>query len=211
MIINLLIADDHAVVRSGIQQILATTTDLVVAAEAANGTEVLAKVKDTDFDLVLLDMAMPGVNGVDLISRIKTKRPRLPVLVFSMHNEGQVVSRAVKAGADGYLTKGCEPELLIQAVRKVAAGGHFIDPALVDAVVFDAPDAEVPPHELLSEREFQVLELLAAGHSLNGIAEHLHLSAKTVSTHKSRLMQKLGLANNAELVRYAIRHGLSPE
>lgn len=209
--IRILIADDHAVVRRGVRDIVATTTDLAVAGEAVHGGDVIAKVRADDYDLLLMDMNMPGVNGIDLIHRVRSERPRLPVLVLSMHNEGQVVSRALRAGAAGYLTKDCEPEVLIAAIRKVAGGGRYLDPALIDAVVFDVPDQDTPPQELLSDREFQVLQLLAAGVSLNDIGERLHVSAKTVSTHKTRLMQKLGIANNAELVRYALRHGVSPD
>lgn len=206
--IRVLVADDHVVVRSGIRQILATTSDLTVSAEAGQGAEVLARVRAGDCDLLLMDMTMPGVSGVDLIRRVKAERPGLPVLVLSMHNESQVVSRALRAGAAGYATKGCEPEILIAAVRKVAAGGHFIDPALVDTLVFSGSGPDSPPHEILSDREFQVLQQVAAGRSLAEIGAAFNISAKTVSTHKARLMEKLGIENNAELVRYAIRHGL---
>lgn len=206
--IRVLVADDHVVVRSGIRQIVATTADLTVAAEAGQGQEVLAWIRGGDCDLLLMDMTMPGLGGVDLIRRVKAERPALPVLVLSMHNEGQVVSRALRAGAAGYVTKDCEPEILLAAIRKVAGGGRFIDPALVDAVVFSGRGPESPPHEVLSDREFQVLQLVAAGHSLAEIGCLFNISAKTVSTHKARLMEKLGIGNNAELVRYAVRHGL---
>lgn len=209
--IRVLVADDHSVVRSGIRQIFATTADLAVAGEAGNGLDVLARLRAGDCDLLLLDMSMPGLSGVDLIRRVKAERPILPVLVLSMHNEGQVVSRALRAGAAGYVTKDCEPEILLAAIRKVAAGGRFIDPALVDAVVFAASGPDSPPHEALSDREFQVLRLVAAGRSLADIGALLSISAKTVSTHKTRLMEKLGIENNADLVRYAIRHGLLKE
>lgn len=206
--IRLLIADDHAVVRSGLRQIVATTADLKVVAEAGQGAEVLAGVRAGECDLLLMDMTMPGLSGVDLIRRVHAERPALPVLVLSMHNEPQVVSRALRAGAAGYVTKDCETEILLAAIRKVAGGGHFLDPALVDAMVFDGAGSDAPPHEILSDREFQVLQLIAAGHSLCDVGERLNVSAKTVSTHKQRLMQKLGIDNNAELVRYAIRHRL---
>lgn len=209
--IRVLIADDHAIVRSGLAQIMATTDDLLVAAEASQGTEVLAKVRNGSADLLLMDMTMPGLSGVDLIRRVKAERPDLPVLVLSMHNEGQVVSRALKAGASGYVTKDSDPEVLLAALRKVAAGGRFIDPSLVDTMVFASGDADAAPHSVLSDREFQVLQLLAAGRSLNEVGNILKVSAKTVSTHKMRLMQKLGLENNADLVRYAIRHGVAGE
>jgi DNA-binding NarL/FixJ family response regulator len=209
--IRILVGDDHAIVRSGLKQIIATTADLRVAGEAAQGAEVLAGLRDGQYDLLLLDMTMPGLSGVDLIRRVKSEWPQLPVLVLSMLNEGQIASRALRAGAAGYVTKDCEPEILFAAIRKVAAGGHFIDPALVDAMVFETGSPDAPPHEILSDREFQVLQLLASGSSLNEIGEKLNISAKTISTHKMRLMQKLGVDNNAALMRYAIRHGLNPD
>jgi DNA-binding NarL/FixJ family response regulator len=160
---------------------------------------------------LLLDMTMPGISGVDLIRRVRAEQPALPVLVLSIHNEAQVVSRALRAGATGYVTKDSDPEVLLAAIRKLAAGGRFIDPKLVDAIIFETHSGDAPPHEVLSDREFQVLQMLASGKSINDIAETLALSAKTISTHKMRLMQKLGLGNNAELIRYAIRHGLAAE
>jgi DNA-binding NarL/FixJ family response regulator len=209
--IKILIADDHAIVRGGLKQIVATTTDVIVAGEAAQGTEVVEKLRACQIDLLLLDMTMPGISGVDLIRRVRAEQPALPILVLSIHNEAQVVSRALRAGATGYVTKDSDPDILLAAVRKLAKGGRFIDPKLVDAMVFDTRSGDAPPHEILSNREFQVLQFLAAGESVNDIAETLVLSAKTISTHKMRLMQKLGLANNAELIRYAIKHGLSAE
>jgi DNA-binding NarL/FixJ family response regulator len=199
------------VVRGGLKQIIATTTDIVVAAEAAQGSEVLDRLRARRFDLVLLDMTMPGISGVDLIRRVRAEQPPLPILVLSIHNEAQVVSRALRAGATGYVTKDSDPDVLLAAIRKLAAGGRFIDPKLVDAMVFETHSGDAPPHEVLSDREFQVLRMLAAGQSINEIAESCSLSAKTISTHKMRLMQKLGLNNNAELIRYAIRHGLVTE
>jgi DNA-binding NarL/FixJ family response regulator len=206
--IRILIADDHAIVRGGLKQIVATTADIVVAGEAADGAAVIDALRAGDFDLLLLDMTMPGVSGIDLIRRLHAERPSLPVLVLSMHNEGQVVSRALRAGASGYVTKDADPEILLAAVRKVAAGGRFIDPKLVDAMVFSTHANDAPPLEILTDREFQVLQLLANGQSINDIAHDLNLSAKTISTHKMRLMQKLGLGNNSELIRYAIKHRL---
>ncbi|GAB7545539.1 response regulator transcription factor [Cupriavidus sp. CuC1] len=206
--INILIADDHAIMRSGLKQIVATTSDIVMVAEAADGSAMLEGLRGTAVDLLLLDMNMPGISGIDLIRRVRSEWPALPILVLSMHNEGQVVSRALRAGATGYVTKDSDPEILLAAIRKLARGGKFIDPSLVDAVVFKPSIDDAPPHELLSDREFQVLQRLAAGQSVNEIAEAFSLSAKTISTHKMRLMQKLGLDNNAELVRYAIKQGL---
>jgi len=209
--IKILIADDHAIVRGGLKQIIATTDDIVVTGEAAQGSEVVDKLRICEVDLLLLDMTMPGISGVDLIRRVRVEQPVLPVLVLSIHNEAQVVSRALRAGATGYVTKDSDPDVLLAAIRKLAAGGRFIDPKLVDAIIFETHSGDAPPHEVLSDREFQVLQMLAAGTSINEIAETLALSAKTISTHKMRLMQKLGLANNAELILYTVRHGLAAD
>jgi DNA-binding NarL/FixJ family response regulator len=172
---------------------------------------VIEKLRTCHVDVLLLDMTMPGISGVDLIRRVRTEDAALPVLVLSIHNEAQVVARAVRAGATGYVTKDSDPDILLAAIRKLAGGGRFIDPKLVDVMVFDTHSSAAAPHEILSDREFQVLHLLAAGKSINAIAEVLVLSAKTISTHKMRIMQKLGIENNAELIRYAIKHGLTSE
>ncbi len=205
--IRILLADDHSIVRSGLKQLLATEADLEVAGEASQGSEALARLRQGGIDLLLMDMSMPGISGLDLIRRAHTEAPDTPIVVLSMHNESQLVSRALRAGAGGYVTKDSDPAILLAAIRKVARGGRFIDPALVDAMVFGAQD-EAPPHEALSDREFEVLQLLSQGLALAAVGDRLHVSAKTVSTHKTRLMQKLGIDNNAELVRYALRHGL---
>lgn len=207
--IRIIIADDHAIVRSGLKQIIATTADIVVVGEATKGQEVLDRIKEWQVDLLLLDMAMPGMHGVDLIRSIRTLSPELPILILSMHNEGQIVARALKAGARGYVTKDSEPEILTAGIRKVANGGKFMDPALIDVMLFDAVSGISQPRQALSGRELQVLEGISAGQSLGQIAEVLHLSPKTVSTHKMRLMEKLSIDNNADLMRYAIRHGLA--
>ena len=209
--IRVVIADDHAIVRGGLKQIMATTADIEVVGEATQGDEVLALLRQLPFDLLLLDMTMPGLSGVEMIRRLKEETTAPPVLVLSMHNEPQVVARALRAGASGYVTKDSEPEILLQAIRKIAAGGRYLDPTLVDAMVFDAHDKDDLPHESLSERELQILKMIAAGCALADIADQLYLSPKTVSTHKMRLMQKLGIENNADLIRYATRHGFVPE
>lgn len=207
--INILIADDHAIVRSGLRQIIATSGDIAVSAEAAGGAEVLDMLRRIPVDLLLLDMNMPGISGLDLIGRIRIEWPALGIVIFSMHNEAQIASRALKAGASGYVTKDSDPNILMTAIRKVAQGGRFIDPSLVDAIVFkDHSVGDAPPHEILSNREYQVLQRLAAGESINDIARTFSLSAKTVSTHKVRLMRKLGLDNNIDLARYAIKHSM---
>jgi len=207
--IRVLIADDHAIVREGLKQLFALDSDVVVAGEAVDGAQVLETLRQGGFDLVLLDMTMPGVSGVNLISRIRAQDGAPPILVLSMHNELQIARRALTAGASGYLTKDSRPEILMAAIRKVATGGRFIDPGLAEQMVFEAGDSgQRPPHELLSDREFHILRLLVRGMSVNDVAEELVISNKTVSTHKARLMLKMNFHNNAELVRYAVAHGL---
>ena len=207
--IRILIADDHAIVREGLKQLFALDNGIVVAGEAVDGSQVLETLRQGGFDLVLLDMTMPGVSGVNLISRIRAQDGAPPILVLSMHNELQIARRALTAGASGYLTKDSRPDILITAIRKVASGGRFIDPGLAEQMVFEAGDSgQRPPHELLSDREFHILRLLVRGMSVNDVAEELVISNKTVSTHKARLMLKMNFRNNAELVRYAVAHGL---
>lgn len=208
--IRLLLADDHAIMRGGLRQIVARTADIEVVGEAADGPQTLDLVRRLDFDVLLLDMLMPGTNGIDLIQRVRQEKPQAPILVLSMNEERQIVSRAIKAGAAGYLTKDSHPDVLLAAIRKVAGGGRFVDPSLVEALVFMADGQGLAPHELLSDREFQIMQLLVAGHPVGEIASRLHLSPKTVSTYKMRLLQKLSIDNAAGLVRYALQHGLGP-
>jgi len=207
--IQLLIADDHALMREGVKQLIALSSDVVVAGEAENGGQVMELLRGGGFDLVLLDMTMPGVSGVDLISWIRAHNSSLPILVLSMHNEPRVIMRALQAGASGYLTKDNDPRNLMMGIRKVAAGGQFIDPQLAEQMAFKgSPSSQSPPHLKLSERELHILRLWVRGTSINKIAEELLISNKTVSTHKARLMQKMDIQSNAELVRYAVAHGL---
>lgn len=207
--IRLLIADDHALVREGLKRLLALAPDISVAAEAENGGQVLEFVRDNSLDLVLLDMSMSGLSGVDVIAHIRSHAPRLPILVLSMHNEPQVAKRALKAGASGYLTKDSDPETLLAAIRRVAGGGRFVDADLAEQMVFEAAlPAPQLPHEQLSDREFHILRLLAGGKTVNEIAEALSISNKTVSTHKTRLMQKMQFSSNSDLVKYAVSHDL---
>jgi len=207
--IRILIADDHNIVRQGLRQFIALAPDLNIVGEAANGQQVLAMLAERGCDILLLDLSMPGLSGVELIKRIRQNETAPRILVLSMHNEAQLVSRALKAGAVGYLTKDSDPEMLIGAIRKVAKGGRYIDPVLVDEMVFEQGLGDgKPPHEKLSDREFQIFHLLVAGKSVNGIAESLSLSAKTVSTHKLRLMQKMQMQSIAELIRYAMEQRL---
>jgi DNA-binding NarL/FixJ family response regulator len=206
--IRLMIADDHAIVRGGLKQIFATTSDIVVVSEASESSELLEQWEITPCELLLLDMNMPGFSGVKLVQRLHEKDPFRPIVILSMHNEGQIVARALKAGASGYVTKGSEPEILLAAIRKVAGGGKFIDPSLVETMIFNSGSDEENHFNILSKRELQVLKMIAAGASLSSVAEQLHLSPKTVSTHKMRLMQKLGIDNNADLIRYASKQDM---
>ena len=202
--IRILIADDHKIVRDGLRRILSAHGDLEVAAEAADGDQALALVRAHDYDLAMIDMSMPGLSGIDLIKRLKLERPKLRILVLSMHGEAQYAARALKAGASGYLNKDSASELLVGAIRKIAAGGVHIGEAAAASLV----SSEQRPHQALSDREFEVLQLLVAGKSPTGIAEQLHLSVKTVSTHKTRMLEKLNLKSTADLVRYAMENKL---
>jgi len=207
--IRVLLADDHGIVREGLKQLFASARDMTVVAEAVSGDEVLHALRGGGIDLILLDMTMPGISGASLITRLRAHAACPPILVLSMHNALQIARRALAAGAAGYLTKDSDPGTLINAIRKVAAGGRFIDPALAEKMVFSAGDeAEQQPHDLLSEREFDILRLLAHGKGVNEIADELRISNNTVSTHKAHLMHKMGFLTNADLVRYAVAHGL---
>jgi DNA-binding NarL/FixJ family response regulator len=203
--IRILIADDHKIVRDGLRRIVGGAADMEVAAEAADGDATLAQVKAGEYDVVMLDMSMPGLSGMDLIKRLKIEKPRLRILVLSMHGEHQYAARALKAGASGYLNKDSAAEALIGAIRKVAAGGVHISEAAAASLLAAGDKA---PHEALSDREFEVLRLLVEGLGPTEIGEKLHLSVKTVSTHKARILEKLGLGSTAELVRYALDHKL---
>jgi DNA-binding NarL/FixJ family response regulator len=207
--IRLVIADDHAIVREGLKRIVADAPGLQIEAEAADGNEVMKIVRERDFDVLVLDLSMPGRSGMELIKLVKAEKPRLRILVLSMHQETQYAVRAIKSGASGYLTKESAPGQLVQAIQKIAGGGAYISPEVAEQLALGAmPGGEKAPHETLSDREFEVFRQLVAGSSVTEIAANLKLSVKTVSTHKANLMQKLGVANQSELVRYAIRHGL---
>ena len=206
--IRLLVADDHKLVREGLKQILAAAPGIEVTAEASNGDEALALAKGKDFDVALIDMSMPGLAGIALIKRLKLERPKLLILVLSMHGEAQYAARALKAGASGYLTKDSASEQLVGAIRKVAAGGVYVTDAAAASLMRSPGAQDRPSHEQLSDREFEIFRLLAAGRGPTEIAEQLHLSVKTVSTHKTHILEKLNLGNSAELVRYALEHGI---
>ena len=211
--IRVVIADDHQILREGLKQLLLAAGDLDVVGEAGDGHEVLQRIRTLDFDVLLLDMSMPGKSGVELIRQVKAEKPKLRILVLSMHEEHQYAVRAIRAGASGYLTKESAAAQLVAAIRKVAAGGAFISAEVAERLALDAmPNhAERPPHETLSDREYEVFRLLVSGLTVTQIATRLHLSAKTISTHKARLMEKLAVASNADLVHYAVRHRLDDD
>jgi DNA-binding NarL/FixJ family response regulator len=208
-VIRVIVAEDHTIVREGIKQLIGLAGDLSVVGEAINGACVFDVLRHTECEVLLLDISMPGLSGLEVIPRIRSLASPPAILVLSMHDEAQMAARALKAGAAGYATKDSDPALLLTAIRKVAAGGRYIDPALADRMVFEVGlNDSRPAHTLLSEREFQVFERLVHGAHVNEIAQQLVISAKTVSTHKVRLMQKLNVHSLAELVRYAIDHQL---
>ncbi len=208
--IRVLIADDHAIVRQGFKQIFSETEDLVVAGEADDGVEALQLARQREWDVFLLDVTMPNRNGIDTLKQLKKEFPRLPVLILSMHPEEQYAVRAIKSGASGYLTKQSAPEQLVTAIRQVARGKKYVSPAVAEqlANAIGASDAEKPPHELLTDREYQVFRLIAAGKPLTQIAEELNLAVATISTFRTRIIEKTGLKSNAEIIRYGIEHGL---
>ena len=207
--IRVLVAEEHTIVREGIKQLIGLAKDMQVVGEASNGEQLLATLRQVACDVVLLDISMPGVNGLEAIPRIRALAHAPAILVLSMHDEAQMAARALKIGAAGYATKDSDPALLLAAIRKVASGGRYIDPQLADRMVFEVGlTDERPAHALLSEREFSVFERLVQGASVNEIAQQLALSNKTISTHKARLMQKMNVSSMADLVRYAMEHKL---
>jgi DNA-binding NarL/FixJ family response regulator len=207
--IKVLIADDHPIVRQGLRQILSGISDMEVAGEAVNAQDTLDQVRGGGWDVLVLDLTMPDRSGFDILKELKHEQPDLPVLVLSIHAEEQFVVRVLKAGAAGYLTKENAPAELIKAIRKVVSGGKYISPALAESLAFGLDTAsEQPGHEVLSDREFQVMQMMASGKTLTEIAEELSLSAKTVSTYRTRLLEKMNLRTNAEIIRYAIENGL---
>jgi DNA-binding NarL/FixJ family response regulator len=207
--IRILIADDHAIVREGLKQILAETPDMVVAGEAANGQEALEYIRKAECDLVLLDLAMPGRDGLDTLKELKREKPKLPVLVLSIYPEEQYAVRAFKAGVSGYLTKESAPEELIAAIRKVAQGGKYVSASLAEKLALHLEvDADKPVHELLSDREYQVMLMIASGKTVQEIADEMSLSVKTISTYRTRALNKMGMKNNAAFTYYALKHGL---
>lgn len=207
--IRALIADDHAVVRRGLRELLKEEISNITFAEAATAQETLALVKKQDWEIVILDISMPGKSGMDILADLKALRPHLPVLFLSVHPEEQFAKRALQTGAAGYLTKESIPEELVGAVRKVLGGGRYVSQELMEKLAWDVHrDVHRPDHEALSNREFQVLRMLASGSTVKQVADELGLSVKTVSTYRARILLKMGMRNTAELIRYAIRHHL---
>jgi two-component system invasion response regulator UvrY len=207
--IRVLIADDHPIVREGLKQILSETDDILVVDEAANGQEVLSLAWNNTYDVVLLDISMPGRDGLEVLRELKHQKPKLPVLILSMYPEEHYAIRVLRGGAAGYLTKASAPDELISAIRKVAAGRKYISSSLAERLTYELDrDAERPVHESLSDREYQVMNMIASGKTIKEIADELCLSVKTVSTYRSRILEKMNMKNNAEIVLYAVQNKL---
>ena len=207
--IRVVLAYDHTIVREGLKQLLGAAGDLEVVGEARDGHEALKAVREREFEVLVLDMSMPGKSGIELIKQVRAEKPKLRILILTMHEEHQYAVRAIRAGAAGYLTKESASAQLVTAIRKVAGGGAYISSEVAEQLALGAmPDAQGPPHAALSDREFQVFRMIAEGKSVSDIAQRLSLSAKTVSTHKANLMQKMNLDTTGDLIRYAIAHGL---
>jgi len=207
--IKILIADDHAIVREGLKQILSDTGDLVVAGEATNGQEVLELIRHEEWDLIILDLAMPGRDGLYTLKEVKREKSKIPILMLSIYPEEQYAVRALKAGAAGYLTKESAPEELIAAIRKVTQGGKYISASLAEKLAFYLEvDTEKPLHERLSDREYQVMLKIASGKTVKEIADEMSFSIKTISTYRVRALSKMGLKNNAAFTYYALKNGL---
>jgi two-component system invasion response regulator UvrY len=208
-VIRILIADDHAIVRGGLKEILLRELKDVISGEAGDAQQALAQIEGGSWDLVILDITMPGRSGLDLLADLKQRRPELPVLVLSMHPEDQYGKRVLKTGASGYMNKEAAPEDLVKAVRKILAGGVYVSTALAERLASDLRrDNGRPPHERLSLREFEVLRMLASGKGITQIAEELHLGVTTVSTYRTRILEKMRMASTSELMRYAIDNRL---
>lgn len=209
MLIRILIADDHEIVRTGLKQLLNEHGRFSVTGEAGDSHEVMKLLRDQPFEVAVLDMSMPGIGGIELIKQIKREKPRLPVLVLSMHKEEQYAVRSLRAGASGYLTKESAGSKLIEAIEKVNSGGMFISPGVAERLALELGETHSEkPHEMLSDREYQIFSMIVGGATITGIANELCLSTKTVSTHKTRILQKMRMSGTADLVDYAIRNEL---
>lgn len=207
--IKIFIADDHAIVRKGLKQIISETPDMIVSEEADNGLEALDKISENNYDVILLDISMPGKNGLEILRLVKRKKPKLPVLMLSVHPEEQYAIRSLRAGASGYLTKESAPDELIAAIRKISKGGKFVNASLAEKLISELEIyVERPSHETLSDREYQVMCMSATGKTLKVIAQELSLSIQTVSTYRTRILEKMNMNSIAEVIRYAVKHGL---
>lgn len=207
---RILIVDDHAVVRQGLKQILSESFRAAVFGEAGNAQAALDMVWKNEWDVVILDISLPGRNGLEVLKDIKRTRPKLPVLILSMHPEDQFAVRVIRSGAAGYMTKESAPDELVGAIKKVLSGGRYVSPALAEKMVeYLDIDAEKQPHELLSDREFQVLRMIGEGKTVRDIAVVLSLSAKTVSTYRTRVLEKMSMKTSADLICYAVQNGLA--
>jgi DNA-binding NarL/FixJ family response regulator len=207
--IKVLIADDQKIFRAGLKRLIEESTDIEVAGEASDGFDALSKLRQQDWDVVLLDINMPNKSGLDILRQMKIEKPKLPILILSMYPEQQYAVRALKAGAAGYLTKDCESEELIAAIRKVVRGGRYASAALLEKLLFELDgERDAPVHHTLSAREHQIFEQIVNGKSLTEIAAAMNLSVKTVSTYRTRILEKMNKENNAELIHYAIQHNL---
>jgi DNA-binding NarL/FixJ family response regulator len=209
MMINVFLADDHRLFRDGLKRILAETADIVVVGEAGDGHEAMEKMRSGGWDVALLDVNMPGMNGLEVLKRIMNGKAKPQVLMLSTYHEDEYAIRSIRAGASAYLTKNSPTDLLISVIRRLARGGKYIDPQLAEKLLFDlGPASTIPLHATLSDRELDVLKLIAVGISLTEISQKLALSAKTVSTYRARILEKMKMQNNAQLVRYAMEHKL---
>ena len=207
--IKVLIADDHPVVRLGLRQILSESSDIHVGAEVASAQDVLQAVRDQRWDIVVLDISLPGGNGIELIGEIRKERPETRVLILTVHSEEQYAVRAIRAGAAGFLNKESAPDRLTEAIRRIASGGRYVSAELAETLAsLLAGEAKGQPHERLSDREFEIMKLLASGKTVSQVAQDLSLSVKTISTHRARILKKMEMKTNAELMHYAVRQGL---
>lgn len=207
--VRVIIADDHKMFRDGLKQILKEDPDIIVVDEAGNGQEALDKIYKSDFDILLLDISMPGLSGLDVLRQLKAQKSKISILILSMYPEEQYALRAIKSGASGYITKSSASDELIHAIKKISEGGTYISSSIAERLLFSIKDSsEALPHQKLSDREFQILKLIASGKTITQVADELYLSVKTISTYRSRILEKMDMKSNAELIHYALKHNL---